>query len=372
MAPSRLLQGSARRSRPAGTATEAGTSNSVLPPYEPPTQVLGEPGKRVLANLSSNHETRHYQHHLTKSTEALQDAVGSINEHLLYQRANLNKARENSRKAGNGKSEQEQELEESVAELEAAVAELTNKSEAALREVIDFRAELEDEKKVFERVLRLAGAQRPRVERPVKAKPERRSRRGAENEDEDDVDDAAREPEDEEMPDADAADEEPLRGLPELLQSQRDDLTKEYTALSVHKRYGENNDYISFKNIWHSTLHPEDDVQLGHASTWFDAQGRPTWEQAAQADEDDELVVERVVVDLKCPLSMQLMMEPYSSRKCKHTFEKSAIMEFLKQNRGQAKCPVCTTVRYCTTALIALGEKLTPITGNNSCRSLPR
>ncbi|KAK0617203.1 zinc-finger of the MIZ type in Nse subunit-domain-containing protein [Immersiella caudata] len=340
MAPSRLLQGGSRRPRP--EAVEDGTTE--LPPYEPPVQVLSELAKRNLASLSDNHDSRGYQHHLAKSTDYLRDAVGSINEHLVTQRAQLARLQERSASRGK-KSNVEAHLEQSIPELEAAVAELTNRSEAALRRVLDYRAELEDENKVLDGVLQQASAQQPRVERRLKPKPDRRSRRGGEgsqagigiSDDENDDD----EPEDEEMPGA--QEETPIHGLPELLKTQREAVASEYNALTVHQRYGQNNEYIAFKQVWHSALRPEDDVPLADASTWFDEQGRPTWHTAPQADEDDELVVERVVVDLKCQLSLVLMTEPYSNKKCKHTFQKSAILDFLKQNRGRAKCPVCST-----------------------------
>ncbi|KAK0640890.1 zinc-finger of the MIZ type in Nse subunit-domain-containing protein [Cercophora newfieldiana] len=341
MAPSLLLQSGSRRPRPSsGYAAEARASAATkLPPYEPPAQVLGEASRRELANVASNNDARKYQHHLVKSTDSLRDAVGAINEHLASQRAHLARLQERSK--GGEKSQVQLHLEESIAELEATVPDLTSQIEEALREVIDFRAELEDEKKVFENVIELAGAQQPRVERRPKLPAQRRSRQQAAEGDELDDEDAAEEPEDEEMPDA--QDEVPIQGLPALLEAQRDALANEYAALTVHQRYAENNDYRAFKKVWHSALHPDEDVPLADASTWFDAQGRPTWETAGQADEDDELVVERVVTDLKCPLSLTIMTEPYSNRKCKHTFQKSSILEFLQQNRGRAKCPVCTT-----------------------------
>jgi len=344
MPPSRLLQGSNRRPRPSGASTT--TSAAVLPPYEPPAQPLGDVGKRSLSELASNRETRAYQQHLAESTTNLRNAVFAINEHLFNVRSELSHRQE--RSDGNEKNtEIVRDLQQQVAKLEATVAELTNQSEGALREVIDSRAELEDEKDVFGSVIRLAAAQKPRVERRVKPKNERRSRRRAGSGDEDGTDGTGpeeAEAEDEEMPDAPPENEEPLQGLPELMRAQREVAANKYAAMTVHQRYGLHNDYIAFKKMWHTAQHPEDEVPLADASTWFDAQGRPNWDSGVQADDDDELVVERVVTDLKCPLSLQVMKEPYSNRKCKHTFEKSAILEFLQHNRGTAKCPVCSQV----------------------------
>jgi len=39
-----------------------------------------------------------------------------------------------------------------------------------------------------------------------------------------------------------------------------------------------------------------------------------------------------VVSSLKCPLTLQTFKEPYSNHVCKHTFEKSAILQFHREN----------------------------------------
>jgi hypothetical protein len=49
-------------------------------------------------------------------------------------------------------------------------------------------------------------------------------------------------------------------------------------------------------------------------------------------DEDDDIQMTGAVSSLKCPLTLQTFTEPYSNNKCKHTFEKSAILEFHRTN----------------------------------------
>jgi len=359
MPPSRLLQGSSRQTRPAGggsrSAGAASGPSDTLPPYEPPVQALNIVGKRALADLSTNRETRRYEAHLVKLTASLRDSVGSINDLLLERRTSLANLAEKRRQraAANGDSESatrmstyELQLQEEVAKLEVDVAALTDQTEEALRNVIDCRAELEDEQRVLAGVQERAAAQKERVERPAQAKRKRASKRGQGQEsDVDELDDAAEEPEDEEMQDTPA--EEPLIGLPELLRTERKAKADEYAALTVHQRYGLNNDYVSFKRTWHDALHPEDQVPLPDASTWFDAQGRPTKAVAPQPDQDDEeLVVQREVIDIRCQLSLKIFNEPYTSRICPHTFEKSDILSFLEGQGGAAPCPVCQKVSF--------------------------
>ncbi|KAL2018276.1 hypothetical protein VTK56DRAFT_1030 [Thermocarpiscus australiensis] len=305
--------------------------------------------KQKLAAMCNGGETdserRRYEKHLSKSSTYLSGSVGSINDVLFARKRMLASMAEKRRTRGvEEKSKTEVELEEYVARLDAIVGELTDASEEALRRVIDCRAELEDQKAVLEKVLAGLNAQQPRPEpkpqRPKEKapKPERRA------DGSDDDEDAAAQEEDEVMDEAGeaAADAPPIPGVNELLEAARKAKLDEYNALSAHQRYALNNDYITFKRNWHDALHPEDQVPLPDPSTWFDEHGRPTKDVAADANEDDDLVVEREIIDLKCPLSLQIMKEPYSNHQCKHTFEKSAIIEFIRSNGGVAKCPVCS------------------------------
>jgi E3 SUMO-protein ligase NSE2 len=114
-------------------------------------------------------------------------------------------------------------------------------------------------------------------------------------------------------------------------------------------RYAENNDYIGFKRIIHDAQHPGDNAPpVPPASSWFPDEatsGNPSAARrrrlATQADntengddddDDDDIQMTAVVSSLKCPLTLQTFKEPYSNRICKHTFEKSAILQFHREN----------------------------------------
>ena len=57
-------------------------------------------------------------------------------------------------------------------------------------------------------------------------------------------------------------------------------------------------------------------------------------------DEDQELVISREKQSLLCPLSMRIMEDPWTSRKCGHTYDKESIAEYLKGSKERkAKCP---------------------------------
>ncbi|KAK4105224.1 hypothetical protein N658DRAFT_512727 [Parathielavia hyrcaniae] len=322
-----------------------------LPFYEPPAYPMDEKLKQKLSSMYTSRETdssrRQYEKHLSKSSVYLFESVGSINDILFARKRSLAHMAEKRRARGEqDKDDREASLEEYVAELDAVITELTDSSEEALRFVIDCRAELEDHQAVLGKVMEGLNAQRPPPEpkpRQPKVKASRRRTAGSDDEDGDaGSGDAEAQEDDDDQDVADAQDVPPLTGVKELLEAARRAMTEEYDALSAHQRYAINNDYISFKKSWHDALHPEDQVPLRDPSTWFDEHGRPTKDAGADANEDDDLVIEREIIDLKCPLSLQVMKEPYSNHQCKHTFEKAAIMEFIRNNGGMAKCPVCS------------------------------
>ncbi|KAK1759488.1 E3 SUMO-protein ligase nse2 [Echria macrotheca] len=343
MPPPRLLAGSRRSAQ---TQNSTGGARPTLPPYEPRSQPLNEVGKHALSELARTHETRTYNEHLTQSASHLCDTVGAINDILISRRrflANMTEKRE--KRGEERKSELESQLEEEVASLESDVKELTERAEAAIRDVIDARAELEDEVRVLQRVTQAAAAQQPRREQ-IKTERGSGGRRRRQQRDNGGISDEDEEQSDEDMLDAEQQDQQeedpPIAGLTELLETTRRAARDEYDALTVQQRYGKNNDYISFKKTWHDSVHQDDQMPVPDVSTWFDAQGRAV-QSVGPAGDDDEVVIEREVIDFRCPLTMALLKEPYSNRKCKHTHEKSAVLQFLRENRGVIKCAVCTT-----------------------------
>ncbi|KAK3941663.1 zinc-finger of the MIZ type in Nse subunit-domain-containing protein [Diplogelasinospora grovesii] len=333
MAPSRPVVGGARNRRSeqssasasggggSGRARGAGRAGAELPPHEGPPRPLNEKAKRALAALDWDRKTRKLEQHLSKSAAHLRESVGAANDHVYECKQKLKKAAEKRRlrQGDDGPREQsarEKLYEEQTLKLEEQVVEMTMLTEAAMRAVIDTSAEMEDERAV------LAMLQRE-VETAHQQRLRRQQQRG----------------EDEQMEEDEESKPKDVR---EMLQTARRTKHDEYEALDAYRRYALHNDYIAFKKTWHDAQHPEDQVALPDPTTWFDEDGNPRVDGGGgDDDEDDDLVVEREIIDLKCPLSLQVMKEPYSSNKCRHTFEKSAILEYLRSNRGTAQCPVC-------------------------------
>lgn len=100
------------------------------------------------------------------------------------------------------------------------------------------------------------------------------------------------------------------------------------------------NDYRNFKGVVHDAQNHGDDVPVPHANTWFPEdnanqssssrrrQNNTTDNTSNADDSDNDIVIQRSTTSLKCPLTLLTFKEPYTSLKCKHTFEKETILEY--------------------------------------------
>jgi hypothetical protein len=228
-----------------------------------------------------------------------------MHERLRAQRDRLAKQRNTREAKGTEKSADEERLETHLETFEKEVQTLTEESERAVRGIIDKRVELEDEATVLQDMYTTAAT---------------------ENQD------------------------ATPRGTLEPYRDARDKKRSEYEQMSMRERYALNNDYAGFKKMWHDAAVGEDGPPLPDASRWFRSDGQPVMTAVGGSggmghgvdeddeDMDDDIAVAREVVSLKCPLTLRYMDEPYSNRKCKHTFEKAAILDYLPA-RDRVQCP---------------------------------
>ena len=319
MSNRRLLTGAERnRKRPAASASSSAQhpahGAAELPEYEPPDCPLDETSRRALAALVNNSELGEYPRRLGESYELLKDSVRDINDHHVLRRGQLKNMQEKRRErdADAEPTEHERQLAEAVEALRDAVPELTKSCEAAVRAIIDWQVELADEEKALDEAT-------TRLEEDFALYAE-----------------AVRENPDDEPP-------RPA-GAHMLFAEAREALQAEYAATTMYQRYGQNNEYIHFKKLWHDAVHADDGKPLPEAARWFGRDGAP--EDAD--DEDDDLIIAGEIQDFRCPLSMQVMTNPYTAPACKHTFEKAAIYEYLGPHpKRVVQCPQtgCEKVR---------------------------
>ncbi|KAI0029163.1 zinc-finger of the MIZ type in Nse subunit-domain-containing protein [Vararia minispora EC-137] len=106
-----------------------------------------------------------------------------------------------------------------------------------------------------------------------------------------------------------------------------------YMTKTSRQKYAKNEAYISFRQtIWES-LNPEKGmppiVEL-----------IPKEDGDVSDDDDDDIQVGGLVQDLKCPLTLTLMVNPVTSMVCNHSFSKEAIDLHLGSNKYTKKrCP---------------------------------
>lgn len=384
MAPGRLLQNSRRRAEPSSASASGHRqvdASDELPPYEAPSQPLNDAARRALAQISNNRSTRKFDNHLKKATELIRDAVGVTNDRAWENHATLQQRAEKLAQTGRDKTEDDVDFENYVAKFGDDIAMATVKLEAALRDVIDYRVELEDEPVVLEMVCGELESQaqswRPRkAESKSKRKEPRPSAAGS-------LDDTVNGAENEEEEEENEEDSE-MRGpedniavasVNEVLQKVRQAKAEEWTGMDMGQRYASHNDYVLFKRTLHDAQHPEGDATLPHRSAWFGPDGQPVLSKIGETDapgdeEDDELQVAGEKRTFRCPLSLQIIAEPYSNNKCKHTFEKTAIIGFIGSNRV-VQCPEsgCSQVSHRAPCAYIHRASANIVHSNSLCRT---
>ncbi|CAM1502072.1 Fc.00g040560.m01.CDS01 [Cosmosporella sp. VM-42] len=310
-----------RSGAPARTTTD-------LPHYESPSCPLNDAARRALGELSNNRGTLVYHSQLKESMRFLGGSIGDLHERLREGKDRLQGLRTRREEKGSEKSQDEERLETHVEELEERVRALTDKHEVAVRELIDRSIELEDEVEVLGDLYTHAATEN------INAPTESRLPRTLPS----DKPEASPDPEDD--PDLNPP---TAPSTLDIFKKQLAEKEREYTSMTPHQRYAVNNDYAAFKKLWHDAMAGEDGPPLPDASRWFtrDGQpvmGRPGEDAGGDDDSDDDIAVAREVLSINCPLTLRVLDQPYSNRKCKHTFEKAAILDYLPPH-GEVQCP---------------------------------
>ncbi|PNY29159.1 E3 SUMO-protein ligase nse2 [Tolypocladium capitatum] len=304
----------------------AATASVSLPEYQPPACPLNDVARRSLGELSNNRATVIYESQLKESVRFLGLGVSDLHERLRAQRERLEAQRERRQEKDTDKTAEEERLEAHLEKLEVEVDGLTHECEEAVRDVIDKRAELEDEAVALGDLYTAAATTHNTNAAAAQ-------RRALNVEDQDEA--------------GDRKEEDPVPSTATAFRERRAQKLADYTNLNPHRRYALNNDYAGFKKLWHDAAAGESGPPLPDASRWFRSNGQPVMDRpgaehrrntAGDDDDDDDVAVAREVISLNCPLTLRPMEEPYSNNKCKHTFEKSAMLDYLSQ-QGQMQCP---------------------------------
>ncbi|TLD06651.1 uncharacterized protein PgNI_08202 [Pyricularia grisea] len=346
----RLVKGSSSGRRTDNVATYTPS----MPAYQAPAFPLSDEGRRALSSISGSGDLAGaYETQLSRSLKHLPAAVATINDRLKARRDDVDAAARRRRNQGSMEpTPADEQAEEALRRLERDVPRLARELEAADRAAIDAKRALLD----LKAALREANTSLQQVQPRQMRERAGGGGEGAEAtsfEDIEDVDEflaavrAGTNGED----DGDADEEERL-GPPaplRIFRESRARLAAEYEAEGVFEKYAENNDYITFKRHWHDGLHPNEDKAIPDASRWFDEDGNPRLDEDGGDDDDDDIAYGPAVTSTRCPVTLLPFQEPITSKKCKHTFEKSAILSMFR-GQGEKDCPMGGCVKKLTFA----------------------
>lgn len=354
------------RGRSSGVNGSATPAPSDLPEYEPLEYVLDEDARRALQELSTNRKQGRFTRTLKAASANLGNAVGDIHERLRERRVHLAKQKQRRRNLDIQEGAEDlQALEEHLDDYAHQVDQSSCEAEATVRLLIDQQVALEDQGDVVADLF--THASNLDAEENTRQLQKARERETAIE-----IAQANGDP----IPPEEEEDDEkgpPPQSTLDSFRQRQADKRAEYEQMTVQQRYALNNEYASFKKLWHDAAEGEDGPPLPDASRWFGtddqpvlphvasrtgARGRSRTANQGDDDSDDDIAVAREVTSLRCPLSLREFAEPYSNKKCKHTFEKSAILDYLPQ-QGEVQCPQtgCSQV-CCITWDACFGERL--------------
>lgn len=283
------------------------------------------------------------KNHNDEAVKCITETAASINDHLRERAERVERRR---KKWEQGKNLESQEAEEEELRLmKEKVEKLTETLEKAIRGCIDEGMGARRIEEVLEWLRREANVLMEReyetqVSQRSQAQSQSQRRRQTGGED-DMYEDEGPTP----GPTPLGRERVALTGLSEMFVDRMDRKKDEYSMFSHQARYAQNNDYIGFKQLVHDARYGDDGPPLPHPDTWFSKRGRPalgvTAPQTAGED-DDDLIIDKANISIRCPITFGKFQEPYSSKKCPHTFEKTAILSMIRnaRPRGSVQCPV--------------------------------
>lgn len=323
-------------------------AGSRLPDYEPPTHPLNVKAQRALQELIRNNNHAKLRRHFDEAADLIAANALDVNAALSQRQAYVERVKAKAQQdGGEAEDARSAELEQHLEETRARAEKLTQKMEESIRKIIDSEHSAGSMEDGLKSVAAAAVTSSQRI-----AQTQRSTQRGSQ------VTNAAAvtaEPEDEEMSGFDPTDPgatargnagEPSFNLKGAFTSHLEQERDRYQSHSLSSRYASNNRYAQFKASVHDGLHGEDGPPLPHKSTWFKEGKEPAPGETATGgeDSDDDIAVARERISTKCPLTLREFEDVVTSTKCKHSFERSAILALMKEGGRGAKrevqCPV--------------------------------
>jgi len=345
---------------------------TAVPTYEPLQHPLTPAAQRALNQLPRTHNLEDVKNRLKLANELLSECAGTINDRLAVRAHETNRfkrelsGKENAPRTSQGaesaedgeereevastaeREQQREKLEKMESELEALrtkVSSMTDRMDEHVRKVIDSQVRIGDIGEVLTETNHITSVEA--FENAEKRGTQKRQRRPSdEDEDDEDMEDEMAGTRESFEPTLDGSRSQRSITAPSgTFKSKLDKRKDDWQSLSLTTRYSKHNDYIGFKGIVHDAVHGDDGTPLPPATKWFtELEGRgspipgtqlqPSVSGNNPEDEsDDDIAIAREIISTKCPILLTELVDPVTSTKCPHTYERRAIMDLLSKSR---------------------------------------
>lgn len=314
--------------RPAVVSTPDNRGNN-LPTYQPPIYSLNDAAHAALAALHRSVgpcSTKWLEESFTVTAANLAESAGEINDRLTERVEATRKAKsKRARDQREGAEEADAADDEEVAKLRDLVERMTQRMDAAIRSAIDGQTALCAMRDTVSTL---------QPQSDVSANSAQTQTAGSQ------ATLASTHPFD--TPAAHTQTPTTAPALASRFGPAIENHMDKYMALPAGARYADHNDYVSFKRTVHDAQHPGNNAPpMPNASTWFPSAAAPMAGVTARTnggagedtDSDDEIAIAGQTISTRCPLTLQEFKTPLTSKLCPHSFEKSAIMSLIKEQR---------------------------------------
>lgn len=288
------------------------SASSILEQYSPPFYPLSIDAKRKLEELNLHHDVMKYKKAIKDATNLITKSTYECNDRLWQRKQKLKAIEERIKTSGN--IDEKLKLrhivdKEYTSGLEKKVEEITFKAEKALRDLIDYGDELSIQQNLMHEV-----AQKT-VSNTVSSHQSQLHSDSVANT----------------LQQDESYSNDSIPKCIDLFRNVKKSYKSKYENMSLRQRYADHNDYKNFKGMIHDALNQGPNARpLEHPKYWFSGEKSQIFPSHQQSiNEDDEIIMTSATTNLKCSFTLQYFEEPFSNRKCKHTYEKSAILDYL-------------------------------------------
>ena len=308
-------------------ARGAASQNTALPPYQPPTHPLTADARNKVAMILNEHPSQRLNALLKNAANGLTTQVDEVNQ--LARESNEAYERRSARRARDGEEPDGQDL-ENVQRLKEKVENMTGRMEVSVRKCIDAQKKIENVDKSLREIQGNVERSATQATQATAAVTE----------------------------DGEETAENNTQGYEALMTSFDEKLEKyneAYLAKPPKLRYQQHPWFRNFKETEYHAIHG-DEAKRPDPNSWFDSDGAPRPGETGGTDEDFEEVGERI--STKCPITLMDFVEPVTSKKCPHSFERSEIIKMINNARAPQRArsanwvqTVCCPIGGCQSRL---------------------